>query len=107
MVCVLLLHGFAAVAVARMVLREPGIINRMQAVASRVNQGSSSAKIQENNGEDHVEGSGEGNGEDRGEDVVSTCTHCNLCIVGSTVAETPLVCAEREIEDLFAAPKRE
>jgi hypothetical protein len=91
--------GFAAVAVARMVLREPGIINRMQAAASRVNQGPSPAKIQVKDGED----TGEDRGEGRGGDVVSTCTHCNLCIVGSTMAETPLVCAEREIEDLIAA----
>ena len=68
-------RGFAAVAVARMVLREPAIINRMQA-----------------------------NSQQSGGDVVSNCSHCNLCIVGSTMSETPLQCVERgrdaDIEDL-------
>ena len=68
-------RGFAAVAVARMVLREPGIIIRMRA-----------------------------NSRESGGDVVSNCSHCNLCIVGSTMSETPLQCVERgrdaDIEDL-------
>lgn len=87
--------GFAAVAVARMVLREPGIINRMEAAVSHTNQGRISS------------GRSKGTKGARVDDVVSTCTHCNLCIVGSTMAETPLACAEREIEDLIDADKGE
>ena len=59
--------GFAAVAIARALLREPDFVNRI-ARQSKVSEGHTTSK----------------------------CSHCNECIVGSTMAETPLRCVERE-----------
>ena len=56
-----LARGFACVAVARALLREPGLLGRLQKDS---------------------------------EPAPSACTHCNLCIVGSAMAEQPLRCAE-------------
>ena len=73
--------GFAAVAVARMILREPGIIARMEEKQRAV----VAPMSKDDDDDDDV-------------DVVSLCSHCNLCIVGSTMAETPLACVEREAD---------
>ena len=85
-------RSFAAVAVARMVLHEPGIIRRMEArvVAARVVE---------------VRGKQPSLPPPPPDDIVSGCSHCNLCIVGSTMAESPLVCVERvdDIEELEAS----
>jgi hypothetical protein len=89
------LRAFAAVAVARMVLHEPRIIRRMEACVAARQQG-----LSQHPSHQHDSSSSR-------RDVVSGCTHCNLCIVGSTMAETPLTCAVREataqhdIEDLI------
>eukprot|EP00928_Gymnodinium_smaydae_P013949 TRINITY_DN15054_c0_g2_i2.p1 TRINITY_DN15054_c0_g2~~TRINITY_DN15054_c0_g2_i2.p1 ORF type:complete len:508 (-),score=45.55 TRINITY_DN15054_c0_g2_i2:392-1915(-) len=83
-------RGFKAVSVARMLLREPGIVHRMQrdrgldqlASSDRAKQGSNPR------------------GATSEADVVSKCSHCNLCIVESAMAERPVRCIERDIEDL-------
>ncbi len=54
--------GFACVALARPILHEPDFVLRMQ------------------------------QSEAAGSAAVSGCTHCNLCIVGSAMAERPLKC---------------
>ncbi len=79
--------GFRAVSVARMLLREPGIVRRMQ----RQDQASALAS-----------GSQDQNGAPSEQDVVSQCSHCNLCIVESAMAERPVRCVERDIEDIVA-----
>ena len=83
---ILLKRGRSTQAVARMVLREPGIIARME-------------KISRTEVEDEDEDSDAPDKTIEG-DVRSSCSHCNLCIVGSTMAETPLVCVERAAEQL-------
>ena len=57
--------GFACVAMARAFLREPGFARRMEREAARA-----------------------------ADAAPSRCTHCNECIVGSTMAETFLRCVE-------------
>ena len=52
--------GFGAVAVARMVLRDPEIISRMEAASEASEEVAAGAA-----------------------DIISECNHCNMCIVGS------------------------
>eukprot|EP01043_Picozoa_sp_COSAG02_P033374 COSAG02_NODE_2274_length_9257_cov_21.945840_2_plen_510_part_00 len=82
-----LAKGFRVVSVARMLLREPDIVHRMQrqaeAQALALAMGSQDIQVSE-------------------EDVVSQCSHCNLCIVESAMAERPVRCVERDIEDVVA-----
>jgi len=59
--------GFACVAMARALLKEPDLPRKWEEEARARQPASPSA-----------------------------CSHCNLCIVGSTMAETPLRCVERE-----------
>ena len=66
--------GFVAVAVARVLLREPGFVTRIQQESSSV------GKV------------------DR---LSSACTHCNKCIVKSAMAELPLSCMELDEKLLF------
>lgn len=76
-----LARGFQAVSVARMLLREPGIVHRMH---HGLNHSTLSGDVRVGSAVD----------------VVSKCSHCNLCIVESAMAERPVRCVERDIEDL-------
>ena len=78
-----LAKGFRAVSVARMLLREPGIVHRMQRQDQALALEQHSASREE-------------------KDIVSQCSHCNLCIVESAMAERPVRCVERDIEDMVA-----
>ena len=78
-----LAKGFKAVSVARMLLREPGIVHRMQRQDQALALEQHSALREE-------------------KDIVSQCSHCNLCIVESAMAERPVRCVERDIEDMVA-----
>jgi 2,4-dienoyl-CoA reductase-like NADH-dependent reductase (Old Yellow Enzyme family) len=75
--------GFACVAMARAFLREPDFARRMEREARRRELALA-----------HADPSAAGGGARGADAAPSRCSHCNECIVGSTMAETFLQCVE-------------
>lgn len=101
-------QGFGFVAVARALLREPDLLHKYERTVEALERGAAaSATVR-----DCIDGPCDVDGavqllEADGHSVrtASLCDHCNLCIVGSTMAETPLRCVRRDkphedLEDL-------
>ena len=80
--------GFACVAMARPLLREPDYLLRLQAEIQAEAEAEAEAEMEV---EVEVEETGALIGKSR-------CSHCNQCIVVSAMAELPLHCTERERE---------
>ena len=112
--------GFGFVAMARALLRQPDLVRRYAAtaaamtgdaaLASRVGAQRLAGRGHAGGGDGEVTVGGSGGGKlgwhgahamatvgasMSGGQVASTCDHCNLCIVGATMAEQPLRCVLR------------
>ena len=113
--------GFGFVAMARALLRQPDLMQQYAATAAAM---TGDATLASRVGAQRLTGRGYAGGGDGGEvtvgdstrgkvgwhgahalatvgvslsggQVASTCDHCNLCIVGATMAEQPLRCVQR------------